>query len=395
MMSRVQRTAVIDMGSNSFRLVVYGWEPGRYWQHVDEIREAVRVSAGMGESGAIKGSRVKRAVQTAVVFASFCRHSGIDDVRPVATSAIRDATNQAELLEQMRDHAGLDVRVLSTEDETRYGYLAIANTTTVENGWGLDMGGGSLQLMRIEDRRLRESGSWPLGAVRVSEEFLPDDKPSSKQIKALRKHVAKAVGGATGCRTATAAPFAGIGGTVRNLAAAAQKRAGHPDTGGVQGFRLTRDALEELIEELSGMPPAKRGGVPGIKPDRGDVILGGAVVLGALMDHGGFDRGRGDRRRACARASSSSASSTTATRRWSRTCGARRCINLANRYQDDLEHPRRTSPSCRCSCSTGCAWRAWPTCSDPTSASCCGPPACCTTSAPPSTTTTTTSTRAT
>src|SRR5215213_189728 len=247
------------MGSNSFRLVVYGWEAGRYWQHVDEIREAVRVSAGMSESGAIKKSRVKRAVQTAVVFASFCEHSGIDDVR-----------------------------ALSTEDETRYGYLAIANTTSVETGWGLDMGGGSLQLMRIEDRRLGASESWPLGAVRVSEEFLPDDKASSKQLKALRKHVTKSVADCDWLPDSGGGAFAGIGGTVRNLAAAAQKRAGHPDTGGVQGFRLTREALGDLVEELADMPPAKRGGVPGIKPDRGDVILGGAAVLGALMDRCGF-----------------------------------------------------------------------------------------------------------
>jgi len=339
----VRRTAVIDMGSNSFRLVVYGWDPGRYWQHVDEIREAVRVSAGMSESGAIKKSRFKRALRTAVVFASFCEHSGIDDVRAVATSAIRDASNRDELLTEMRSQSGLDVQVLSTEDETRYGYLAIANTTTVETGWGLDMGGGSLQLMRIEDRQLRESGSWPLGAVRVSEKFLDDeDKASSKQLKALRKHVTKAVDGCDWLPDGGGGPFAGIGGTVRNLAAAAQKRAGHPDTGGVQGFRLSREALEELTDELAGMPPAKRGGVPGIKPDRGDVILGGAVVLGALMDRGGFDdievtdaglregvfleRFLDDRdpplvndvRRAAV-------------------------VNLANRYQQDLEHPEHVA----------------------------------------------------
>src|SRR5215212_9977782 len=275
------------MGSNSFRLVVYGWEPGRYWQHVDEIREAVRVSAGMSESGTIKKSRVKRAVQTAVVFASFCEHSGIDDVRAVATSAIRDATNRDDVLAEMQSHSGLDVRVLSTEDETRYGYLAIANTTSVETGWGLDMGGGSLQLMRIEDRRLGASESWPLGAVRVSEEFLPDDKPSSKQLKALRKHVTKSVADCDWLPDSGGGAFAGIGGTVRNLAAAAQKRADHPDPGGVQGFRLTREALEDLVDHLVGLPPSKRGGVPGIKPDRGDVILGGAVVLAALMDHSG------------------------------------------------------------------------------------------------------------
>jgi exopolyphosphatase/guanosine-5'-triphosphate,3'-diphosphate pyrophosphatase len=285
----VRRTAVIDMGSNSFRLVVYGWEPGRCWQHVDEIREAVRVSAGMSETGTIKPSRVKRAVQTAVVFSSFCRHAGIDEVIPVATSAIRDADNQAEVLELMREHAGLDVRVLSTDDETRYGYLAIANTTSLVDGWGLDMGGGSVQLMRIEDRVLHESGSWPLGAVRVSEEFLPDEDASPKQIKALRKHVAKIVGECDWMPAGDGGSFAGIGGTVRNLAAAAQKRAGHPDTNGVQGFKLTREALEDLIEELASMPVSKRANVPGIKPDRGDVILGGALVLAAVMESAGFE----------------------------------------------------------------------------------------------------------
>ena len=289
MMGAVERTAVIDMGSNSFRLVVYGYEPGRHWRRVDEIREAVRVSAGMGESGAIKKSRVRRAVQTAAMFSAFCRHSGIDDVRAVATSAIRDATNQAELLGAMRERAGLEVDVLSTGDEARYGWIAIANTTSVSDGWALDMGGGSLQLMRLEDRRLSASGSWPLGAVRVSEEFLPDDKPSGKQLKALRKHVSKAVSSSEWLPSGDGGAFTAIGGTVRNLAAAAQKRAGHPDTGGVQGYRLTRGCLGELIDELAGLPAAKRGGVPGIKPDRGDVILGGAVVLDALMDAGGFD----------------------------------------------------------------------------------------------------------
>ena len=289
MIAAVKRTAVLDMGSNSLRLVVYGYEPGSHWRRVDEIREAVRVSAGMGESGAIRKSRVKRAVQTAVVFSAFCRHSGIDDVRAVATSAIRDASNQADLLEQIRDRAGLDVAVLSTEDETRYGYLAIANTTTVRDGWGLDMGGGSLQLMRLSDRRLEDSGSWPLGAVRVSEEFLPDDKASGKQLKALRKHVAKAVEECDWLPGGDGGAFAAIGGTVRNLASAAQKRAGHPDTGGVQGFRLTRGDLGDLVEELADLPASKRSGVAGIKPDRGDVILGGAVVLEALMDAGGFE----------------------------------------------------------------------------------------------------------
>src|SRR4051794_5115565 len=97
MIRGMRRAAVIDMGSNSFRLVVFGYEPARYWQHVDEIREAVRVGEGMGDEQRLKPERVERAVRTAGVFASFCRASGIDDVTAVATSAIRDAPHGGQL----------------------------------------------------------------------------------------------------------------------------------------------------------------------------------------------------------------------------------------------------------------------------------------------------------
>jgi exopolyphosphatase/guanosine-5'-triphosphate,3'-diphosphate pyrophosphatase len=285
----VHRAAVIDMGSNSFRLVVYGYEPGRWWQHVDEIREPVRVGQGMGDDGTLKPEPMERAVRTAKVFGAFCEASGIDEITPVATSAIRSAENGEELLERVRSESGLEARVIDEREEARYGYLAIANSTTIEDGFGIDIGGGSVQAMRIESRRLTESGSWQLGAVRVSEAFLPDDdEAGSKQLKALRKHVKAELEDAdwftSGDEPARAV---GIGGTIRNLASAAERRAGLPDTD-AQGYLLTRDALEELIEELAGMPPQKRGRVPGIKPDRGDVILGGAVVLGALMDKAGI-----------------------------------------------------------------------------------------------------------
>src|SRR4051794_40028002 len=148
------------MGSNSFRLVVYGYEPGTYWQHVDEIREAVRVGQGMGDSGTLKDRPVERAVSTARVFGAFCEAAGIDDVTAVATSAIRSATNGEELLERIRAESGLEARVIDEAEEARYGYLAIANSTTLENGFGIDIGGGSVQAMRLDSRQLTESGSW-------------------------------------------------------------------------------------------------------------------------------------------------------------------------------------------------------------------------------------------
>ena len=99
-MPRVERVAVVDMGSNSWRLVVYGYEPGTpWWSLVDEIREAVRISAGLGGgSNALRPERVKLALHTAAFFSAFCRARGIDRIEAVATSAIRDADNGPELL---------------------------------------------------------------------------------------------------------------------------------------------------------------------------------------------------------------------------------------------------------------------------------------------------------
>jgi exopolyphosphatase / guanosine-5'-triphosphate,3'-diphosphate pyrophosphatase len=288
MIRAMERVAVADMGSNSWRLVVFGYEPGTpWWSLVDEIREAVRIGAGLAEQGALQPERIDRALHTAALFASFCRASGIDQIEALATSAIRDATNGGELLDAIREQTGLEPRVISGREEARYDWLAIANSTTIEDGFGLDMGGGSIQVLRIEGRRLARSESLPLGSVRVSEEFLPGEKASAKALKTLRKKVAgelDAVGWWEG-----GGRLVGVGGTIRNLAAAAMKRGDLPPLD-VQGFELERDVLEELIDALASRPASKRGDLPGIKPDRGDVILGGAVVLAAVLEAGGFDR---------------------------------------------------------------------------------------------------------
>jgi len=282
----VRRQAVIDMGSNSFRLVVYGHEKGSWWALTDEIREPVRVSEGMGREGELKPEPMDRAVRTAAVFAAFCEASGIEEVDAVATSAIREASNRAELLEAISEQTGLEVRVISGEEEARYGWLAMANSTTVDDGYGVEIGGGSAQLMRIRGRQLTDACSLPLGAVRLSEAFLPDEKAPGKARKAVRRHVAGRLGAVEWWPT-KGGRLVGIGGTIRNLAAAAGKQLDTPDMD-VQGFVLTREALEELIEALADKPASKRGSIPGIKPDRGDVILGGTIALATMMDEGGF-----------------------------------------------------------------------------------------------------------
>ena len=278
------RLAVIDCGSNSFRLVVFTYTD-EWWKRTDEIHEAVRVGEGLEATGSLQEAPMERALETLELYAHFCAATRIEAVRPVATSAIRDAANQAEFIERARRRSGLQVEVLPGAAEARYGYLAAVNSTTLSQGVVLDLGGGSLQLTRVEDREARDARSWPLGAVRMTERFLPDERARRKQIKALREHVAAEIQAAPW--VGDGGRLTGVGGTVRNLAAAAQLAAGLPSYG-IQGFRLTREALGELIERFVELTAAERGLLPGIKASRGDLILAGALVVDTVMETGGF-----------------------------------------------------------------------------------------------------------
>ena len=290
-MSAPAKVAVVDLGSNSFRLVVFSYtepdESGRaWWRRTDEIHEAVRIAAGQQEDGTLAEEPMERALETLELYAHFCRATGVEDVKPVATSAIRDAANQAAFLDAARERTGLEVRVLSREEEARYGYLAAVNSTTLADGVVLDLGGGSMQLVRVESRHETDARSWPLGAVRMTERFLPGEKAKGKQIKALRAHVAEQLAEAEWLERG--GRLVGVGGTVRNLASAAEIAAELPSYG-VQGFSISSEALDEIVDRLADLDASERASVPGIKAARGDLILAGALVVQSVMEAGGFE----------------------------------------------------------------------------------------------------------
>ena len=204
-----ERLAVADLGSNSFRLVVF-MAGASWWKRTDEIYEPVRIGQGLAASGELGARPMERALYTLDVFAQFCRASGLQDgaIDALATSAIRDAANADAFLSRARQRSGLPIRVLSRAAEARYGYLAAVNSTTLRDGYVMDLGGGSLQLVRVAGRLAEQAGSWPLGTVRMSERFLPGAGPAKRrQLQALREHLHEVLGDlAAGERRRAAAP---------------------------------------------------------------------------------------------------------------------------------------------------------------------------------------------
>ena len=182
---RERRIAIVDLGSNSFRLVAFRSRSGGAFALSEEIREPVRLSAGMSD-GALQPDAIARAAATVRTYAAFCRSTGVDEVVVAATSAVRDATNQEEVLAAFAEH-GMDARVLSSDEEAFYSYLGIVNSTTLEDGLFVDVGGGSVQVGRVTRRALERTLSEPIGAVRMTEAFLRSSRTKRSERSEERR----------------------------------------------------------------------------------------------------------------------------------------------------------------------------------------------------------------
>lgn len=284
-----ERVAIIDMGSNSWRVIVVEYVPGLSFKLIDEVQESVRISEGMAELNVLRPAAMDRAARAAQIFAAFCRASGISDILAVGTSAIRDAQNQARFLQRMESEAGLKVRVLSGEEESYYGYLAAVNSTTLENGFVMDLGGGSLQISRVEGRKSVRSISFPLGVVRMTEGYLKSDPVGGKELSALTDVLRDNLKPLDWFAYEDGMQMVGEGGNVRLVARLQQRRALYP-LNIIHGFELQSEQVAEIRDALARATIAQRRRIDGMKPERADISLAGAVVLQEVLRAGGFEQ---------------------------------------------------------------------------------------------------------
>ncbi len=274
----MQRRGIVDLGSNTARLVDYLLEPGEWYRLAHQIRQPVRLGEGLGRDGLIAEAAMRRAQKALELFAQYARSTGLGRLEVLGTSALRDAANRDEFLKRVSP-LGLDIEVLSGEEEARFGVLAVANGFDFEEAAVMDLGGGSAQLSLMQERQFVSGQAHPLGAVRLTERFLLSDPPKRRQVAALEAAVESELGGAVRAIRQEERPLVAMGGTIRNLARAVQKAERYPLTDRLHGYFLRREALEKLTEKLLRLGAKRRARVPGIKADRADVIVAGALVF--------------------------------------------------------------------------------------------------------------------
>ena len=276
--------ALVELGSNAVRLLVARLGPGVGFEVLEEKRVQTRL--GSGRPGTLRADSITRTVAAVHQFLARARRERNPRVIAVATAAVRDAPNRERLLGPLRRRDKIEVRILSAREEALLGALAVQSSLRLENGLVADLGGGSLQLTRLRAGHVASTSAVPIGAVRMTERFLHGDPPLPRELRELRTEVRT--------RLVRALPPAergeeivALGGTVRALgrihlaARGEEHRSRH-------GLRLQQPDVTRIRARLESLPLRKRRQVPGLRAERADIIVAGAIVIEELMMFGGY-----------------------------------------------------------------------------------------------------------
>ncbi len=280
--------AVLDVGSNSARMIVFRLREGEHLDVLEDARAPLRLARQLREGNELGEEAIDRTLEALRDFRAVADGAGADRILAVATSAVRDASDGPVLLRRARE-LGVPLEIIDGDTEARLGFVGAIHDLAVMGGATVDVGGGSVEVSRFRNRRLDHAWTFELGSLRVSDRFLEDDPPTTSQVRKLRRAIAEEIARAGIERLGAGEHLVGIGGTVRNLAKVDMHRTEHP-LPLLHGYELPADRLAKLADELAARSMKRRAQMPGLNPDRADSILGGTLVLLETMRTLGADR---------------------------------------------------------------------------------------------------------
>lgn len=278
------RLGVLDIGSNTVHLLVVDAHPGAHpWPAYSEKAE-LRLAERIGKDGSLSRSGADALVEAVAKARDAAKRLGAEDLMAFATSAVRDATNSAQVLKRVKTETGVEPRVLSGETEAVMTFLAVRRWY----GWSagtllvMDIGGGSLEIATGIDEQPETALSLPLGAGRLSREWFTSDPPSAQQIDRLRGYVRDRID--TACTRILAAGWDRPVATSKTFRTLARLTGAAPSSAGLRVPRkLTRTGLHQLIGFISRMPSSALAEMDGVSPKRAHQVLAGAIVASATM----------------------------------------------------------------------------------------------------------------
>jgi exopolyphosphatase/guanosine-5'-triphosphate,3'-diphosphate pyrophosphatase len=282
------RYAAIDVGTNSVKLHVGELLDDGEWRTVADRSEITRLGEGIHETGRLGEEPLRRTVDAIAELAGVARENGAETIVVVGTAGLRQAANSGEFVEAVRERAGVEVEVISGEEEARLSYLGAAEALPMGEGkvCVFETGGGSSQFTFGEGGHVEERFSLDLGAVPVTERFGLDRAVDKGTVAAARGEIASQLGALD--RRPPLDLLAGIGGAITNLAGV-QLGLERYEPGRVRGLELEAAEVDRQIELYRTRDAEERRSIRGLQLKRAEVILAGACIMRTVLAKLGRD----------------------------------------------------------------------------------------------------------
>ena len=278
--------AIVDIGSNSTRLLIAERDDGRVRELVRES-DVTRLGAGVDTDGRLSEEAMQRVYDTVERYRAEIEAHGCQAAVAVLTSAVRDSANGRQFADTIRERYGLEPHVLTGDEEARLTFLGATSERDPNDRQAtlvLDIGGGSTELVIGSGHTVGFHVSTQAGVVRQTERHLHTDPPTDAELRTLAADVGSIIADAVPADRRRGVEHAiGVAGTATSLAAIAQHLDPY-DPARVHGYRLERDEARRILGELAAMPVAERRSVPGLHPDRAPTIVAGVVIFLEVLE---------------------------------------------------------------------------------------------------------------
>ncbi|HUM40081.1 MAG TPA: Ppx/GppA phosphatase family protein [Nitrospira sp.] len=278
--------AGIDIGTLTCRLLIAELAPSGTLRELRSDRRILRLGQGVDRDRMLRGDAMARVAETLKEWCTLMEGYQLDASIAVATSAVRDAGNREEFVRLIHRQTGLEIEILSGEEEARRTILGIRSglPAGVSDVLALDIGGGSTEFILDRPGQTPMMRSVDIGVVRLCERLLRHDPPTSEEIHQAREWVRAETVTAVGEMTLPVGlTFVGTAGTITSLAAMAQQLPTY-EPARIHNYRLARSVVEELESTLLARTKSERVGLPGLEANREEVIAAGAIILRTVME---------------------------------------------------------------------------------------------------------------
>ncbi len=284
----MEKIGIIDLGSNTARLVIVDLFADGHYMVVDELKESVRLGQDMDRDGFLKPQRIAETIRTLKMFKRLCDASGVERIIAVGTAAVRRAKNQRSFLDEIQVSCNITIRVLSEEEEAVLVYRGVINSMDIPKGLILEIGGGSTKIIYYNRRNLLNFASLPFGAVTLTDLFANDATPeeAAAHIEEFFTEQLKTLPWLS--EIDPEAQMIGVGGSFRNLFKITKLVRKYPMEM-PHNYRMAAEDFGSIYDMLKALDVDKRKKIKGLSPSRADIIPAAMAIVKSFISYMNID----------------------------------------------------------------------------------------------------------